>query len=61
MTSREFRLENEIQFNRSGPVRWIASHLARYPLLPVLAIVAALFNNFAASYIRCSSAAALIC
>ncbi len=52
MTSREFRLENEIQFNRSGPVRWIASHLARYPLLPVLAIVAALFNNFAASYIQ---------
>lgn len=52
MTNREFRLENEIHFNRSGPVRWIASHLALYPLLPALAIVAALVNNFAASYIQ---------
>ena len=31
MTKREFRLEDEIHYNRSGPVRWIISHLARYP------------------------------
>jgi len=52
MTNREFRLENERQFNRSGPVRWIASHLALYPWLPAVAIIAALVNNFAASYIQ---------
>ncbi len=52
MTNREFRLENEKQFNRSGPVRWIASHLAQYPWLPAVAILAAVVNNFAASYIQ---------
>ncbi len=52
MTNREFRLENEKQFDRTGPVRWIVSHLAQYPWLPVAAIVAAVVNNFAASYIQ---------
>lgn len=52
MTNREFRLENEKQFDRSGPVRWIASHLAQYAWLPVVGIVAAVVNNFAASYIQ---------
>ena len=52
MTNREFRLENEKQFDRTGPVRWIASHLAQYPWLPVAAILAAVVNNFAASYIQ---------
>ena len=52
MTNREFRLENEKQFDRTGPVRWIVSHLAQYPWLPVAAILAAVVNNFAASYIQ---------
>ena len=52
MTNREFRLENERQFDRRGPVRWIASHLAQYPWLPLAAILAAVVNNFAASYIQ---------
>ena len=52
MTNREFRLENEKQFDRSGPVQWIASQLARYWYLPALAIIAAVFNNFGASYIQ---------
>jgi ATP-binding cassette, subfamily B, bacterial len=52
VSKREFRLENERTYDRRGPVRWIASHLARYPWLPVAAIVAALINNFAASYIQ---------
>jgi len=52
MINREFRLENEQQFDRRGPVRWIASQLARYWYLPALAVVAAVVNNFAASYIQ---------
>jgi ATP-binding cassette, subfamily B, bacterial len=52
VSKREFRLENERTYDRRGPVRWIASHLARYPWLPVAAIIAALINNFAASYIQ---------
>ncbi len=52
MINREFRLDNEKQFDRSGPVRWIASHLAQYPWLPAAAVLAAVVNNFAASYIQ---------
>ena len=52
MTKREFRLENEIHYNRSGPVRWIIAHLVRYPLFPLIAILAAIFNNVAYSYIQ---------
>ena len=52
MINREFRLENEKLFDRRGPVRWIASQLAHYWYLPALAIIAAVFNNFAASYIQ---------
>ncbi len=52
MTNREFRLESEKQFDRTGPARWIASHLAQYPWLPAAAILAAVVNNFAATYIQ---------
>ena len=52
MTNREFRLENEKQFDRTGPARWIASHLAQYAWLPAAALLAAVINNFAASYIQ---------
>jgi ATP-binding cassette subfamily B protein len=52
LTKREFRLENEIHYNRSGPVRWIISHLVRYPLFPLAAILAAILNNVAYSYIQ---------
>ena len=52
MINREFRLENEKHFDRRGPVRWIASHLAQYPWLPAAALLAAVVNNFAASYIQ---------
>jgi len=48
----EFTLENEYQYNRSGPVRWIISHAMRYPLFPLLMLLAATFNNFAYSYIQ---------
>ncbi len=45
MTKREFRLADETHYNRSGPVRWIISHLMRYPLFPVVAVLAAILNN----------------
>lgn len=49
---REFSLEQEYDYTRSGAVRWIWSHIMRYPWLPVLALVATIINNFAASYIQ---------
>jgi ATP-binding cassette subfamily B protein len=47
---REFRLAEEHHYHRGGPVRWIVSHLMRYPLLPLTAILAAALNNLAFSY-----------
>lgn len=52
MAVREFSLEKEYTYNRTGPVRWIFSHVARYPVLPLLIILAALGNNFAFSYVQ---------
>jgi ATP-binding cassette subfamily B protein len=52
LSKKEFRLEKEYQYNRRGPVRWILSHLARYPLLPLAVLVAAVINNYAASLIQ---------
>ena len=51
VSKREFRLDQEYPYNRSGPGRWIISHLMRYPYLPLIAIGAAVINNFAASMI----------
>ncbi len=45
MTKREFTLEHEYRFNRSGALRWIFSHLWRYPLFPLALIGAAILNN----------------
>ena len=45
MEKREFRLENEYRYNRSGPARWILSHLVRYPLFPIGTVLAAIVNN----------------
>jgi ATP-binding cassette subfamily B protein len=52
VSKREFRLEDEFPYNRSGPRRWVISHVFRYPWLPVLVTVAAIVNNFAHSYIQ---------
>jgi ATP-binding cassette, subfamily B, bacterial len=52
MSKREFRLEDEYQYNRKGPVRWIGSHLFRYPWLPAAVLATAVINNFAYSYIQ---------
>jgi len=51
LSKTEFRLENEYQYNRSGPTRWILSHLFRYPWLPVVVTVAAIVNNLAHSMV----------
>ncbi len=52
MSKREFRLENEYHYNRSGPVRWIISHTVRYPLFPLVMLLAAVFNNLFYSYVQ---------
>ncbi len=52
MSKKEFRVDNEYVYNRSGPGRWIFSHVMRYPWLPVLVTGAAIINNFAASYVQ---------
>ena len=49
---REFRPENEYPYNRSGPVRWIISHLMRYPLFPLAGILAAILENGFYSFIQ---------
>lgn len=52
MIKREFRVEDEYQYNRADPVKWIASHLMRYPALPIISLAAAVINNYAAGYIQ---------
>jgi ATP-binding cassette subfamily B protein len=52
MTKREFSLPEEIPTNRSSPIRWILSHAIRYPLFPILMVLAAAGNNYAFSYVQ---------
>ncbi|MSP14194.1 MAG: ABC transporter ATP-binding protein [Chloroflexi bacterium] len=42
---REFSVADEVVYNRSGPVRWIISHLLRYPQLLASFLFAALLTN----------------
>ena len=39
MPKREFTVENEHVYNLTSPVRWILSHVTRYPLLPLGAVL----------------------
>ncbi|RLC60184.1 MAG: ABC transporter ATP-binding protein [Chloroflexota bacterium] len=50
MIKREFRLEKEHHYNRSGPVRWVISHLLRYAIFPLIVVLTAVLNNWAYSY-----------
>ncbi len=52
MSKREFTLENEYHYDCSGPVRWIISHMIRYPIFPLIMLVSAILNNTAYSYIQ---------
>ncbi|NBU65009.1 MAG: ABC transporter ATP-binding protein, partial [Chloroflexia bacterium] len=47
---REFRTGNEYAYNRSTAVRWIISHVMRYPLLPIGFIALALVAISAFTY-----------
>ncbi len=48
----EFKLEHAYRYDRTTPVRWIWSHMRRYPILPIGVIGAAIFNNLAYSQIQ---------
>jgi ATP-binding cassette subfamily B protein len=52
VAKREFQVENEYKYRRKGPVRWIISHVIRYPLLPLMLIVSGVVNNYAYSNIQ---------
>jgi ATP-binding cassette subfamily B protein len=52
MAKREFTIENEYQYHRATPIRWIVSHVWRYPLFPVAMVLTAIVNNLAYSYIQ---------
>jgi len=52
LTKREFRLENEYPYKRSGPVRWIVSHLLRYPYIPVITLLVTIVNNVCYSNVQ---------
>lgn len=40
MSKSEFTVAGTYQYNYRSPVRWIVSHVARYPLLPIIFVVA---------------------
>ena len=52
MSKREFQIENEYRYNRRGPLRWVFSHMLRYPILPLALVICAVANNFAYSTIQ---------
>ena len=52
MSKREFRLDSEYNYNYESPVRWILSHLMRYPLVPLAILAGSILNNVAASSIQ---------
>ena len=52
MEKREFKLENEHVYDRSGALRWILSHLKRYPAFPLIIVAVAFLNNLAYSSIQ---------
>src|SRR5262245_52879511 len=44
-SKREFSVDDEHIYNRAGPVRWIISHLLRYPYLLASFLLAASLTN----------------
>ncbi len=50
--NREFTLDTEFPYARGSPVRWLLSHVLRYPQLPLIMIGAAIANNTAFSVIQ---------
>ncbi len=52
MANREFQIENEYRYRRGGAVRWILSHVMRYPFLPLMIIFGAIASNYTYSNIQ---------
>jgi ATP-binding cassette subfamily B protein len=52
VAKREFQVENEYLYRRGGAVRWILSHVLRYPFLPLVIIIGAVATNYAYSNIQ---------
>ena len=52
MSKKEFRLEGKYPYNRTGAVRWIISHMMRYPLLPLTILLGSFIANLAFSGIQ---------
>ncbi len=52
MTKREFTPTTEYRYNRTSPVRWILSHILRYPLPPLGMALAGILANTMASWAR---------
>lgn len=48
----EFTVADAHPYDRRGPVRWIISHIARYPYLPLALVVASIAGNGLNSYSR---------
>lgn len=46
MSKREFTVPNEYPYDRSTPGRWILSHVGRYPVFPVIALLSTILNNW---------------
>ncbi|HUX13534.1 MAG TPA: ABC transporter ATP-binding protein [Spirochaetia bacterium] len=47
MEKREFHVDNEYRYTRTGPGRWIVSHMMRHPLFPIVVVVTSIINNYA--------------
>lgn len=47
---REFRTGTEYPYNRTSPIRWVVSHMMRYPVLPIGFVVLAVFAISAFTY-----------
>ncbi|HBY96881.1 MAG TPA: ABC transporter ATP-binding protein [Chloroflexi bacterium] len=45
MSKREFTIAGEHRYDRSSPLRWVVSHLLRYPLFPVAVVVSGIIAN----------------
>ncbi|MBN1649338.1 MAG: ABC transporter ATP-binding protein [Spirochaetales bacterium] len=52
MDKKEFRVAGAHIYNTKSPVRWITSHVLRYPVLPFLVVFTAILNNMAYSNIQ---------
>lgn len=45
MQKREFTVAHTYEYNTSGPVRWIVSHVMRYPWIPVITVLMATLTS----------------